>query len=221
MEKDEPGAEVEAGMVVFELPKEKKSTAGAADTLGSGGFTETFGLSSSEIFAFPLASEGGRKGSDEPPLEGVDVDWIGTSSPPFSSSSSPSSPSSAGATFCAEGMLGRVLKTNPGPFPPPKTRSCGGATAAFCFGAGSIDSKLEVPAPDVFCRLGAGRSDSSSSFSSPTSFGSAGSPMAIFLGARLVDLGGGSEILELDDPFDGGGRPSFGLEAVVVEGDVT
>lgn len=190
------------------IPNEKKSTGGAADRLGVGGFADAFGLSSKDTFALPLAKEGGRKGSDDMSLVAVlefagstCIDTLGSlpsscSCPRFSSVN----------TLCSGVVIGLALKINPDPFPPPKTRSGCGATGTFCFGAGSMVNNEEAPAP-VFCRFAAGRSSSMSSLSSLSSFESAGSPMVIFFGARFVALGGGSEILDEDELLvDGGGR---------------
>lgn len=140
MENDELGAEADvvavlelpicfvsraASLIPSYAPNEKKSTAGAADTLDNGSLIGASGLSSNDIFALPLANDRGRKGSEEPPLDDVDVGvfvdvgCVGSSP----SSSFSSSPSSTATLFRVEGVVDRVLKTSPGPFPPPNTRS--------------------------------------------------------------------------------------------------
>lgn len=179
------------------IPSEKKSTAGAADTLGAAGvFVGRCGIlpSSTEIFDRPFFNEGGRKA-----MELVVAVISSISLFVFVDANSASSPSSstllrAGATDGLE-----VLKTRPGPLPPPSTRSGAGSVGTFCFGAGSIDTSPDAPAPDSNRGFFAAGLSSSSLGSSP---GRAGSPIVIFFGPRLF-LGGGRErplpdALELD-----------------------
>lgn len=159
-------------------------------------FLAIFGWPSSAVFGLPWAREGGRKGSDGSLLAVlVGIRILGLSLL-FSSSSSPS----VKAVFTVDGAACRTLKANPGPFPPPKTRSCGGAAVVFCWGAGSMVNNEEAPAP-VLCRFAAGRSDSMPSCSSLSSLRSAGSPIVIFFDGRFVVLGGGSGMFDVDSGF--------------------
>ena len=83
-------------------------------------------------------------------------------------------------------------------FPPPRTRSgCGGLAGATCFGAGSIDSKLDTPAPfpSVRAFFVGGCSGSPSPSSGPL-FGF-GRSIVIFFG-RLACFGGGREIADFE-----------------------
>ena len=81
------------------------------------------------------------------------------------------------------------------PFPPPRTRSGrGGLAGATCFGAGSIDSKLDTPAPLPSVRAFFVGGCSGSSSPSPPWFG-LGRSIVIFFG-RLACFGGGREIAE-------------------------
>lgn len=194
---------------MYYLPSEKKSTANAADTLGVVVGRDGALSSSSEIFVRPFFSEGGRKTTEL--IAGAASSWslfndIGADS------DSDSSPSMTGAVGVIDDLV--ILNTSPGPLPPPKTRSGGGATAGpFCFGAGSIDKSAEAPAPFPESKRGffaAGLSSSSptSSLGSPDRVGG---PIVIFLGPRFV-LGGGKERPPLPfgsaivDFFAGGGN---------------
>lgn len=150
------------------LPREKKSVAG-----GGGGWYVGLGaglMSSTLILLLPLPSDGGRI-LDELALGGG-KDSAGASSYMSASSS------------CADGRAaasGNVLNTRPGRPPPPKTRSAGGGIGFFTFGAGSIDNKEDMPAPDSsrgFLAAGRGSSSSSPPCLLPLS---SGRPIAIFL----------------------------------------
>lgn len=81
------------------------------------------------------------------------------------------------------------------PFPPPRTRSgCRGLAGATCLGAGSIDSKLDTPAPFPSVRaFFVGGCSGSSSPSSP--FFGLGRSIVIFFG-RLACFGGCGELAE-------------------------
>lgn len=182
--------------VIFNIsnkPDEKSSTGGAADTLGAA-FLAGSHLSSSDVFGLPLTKEGGRKGSDDSLLAVlVGTKTLGPSSS-FSSSSSPS----VRAVLVYGKTVFRSLNFNPGPLPPPKTRSCGGgATVVFCLGVGSMFINEEAPAP-VLWRFAAGRSDSILSCSSLSFLESAGSPMAIFFDVRFVVLAEDSGVFDVD-----------------------
>lgn len=163
--------------------------------------------SSTETFDRPFPTDVGMKENDVDDDSGS-VSMLSLSvgyklDPP----ESPASPLFNG-TGVADGR--DVLNTSPGPLPPPNTRSGVGRVGFFCFGAGSIASNDEEPAPDSnrgFFAAGRSLSNSSSS-----SFGaeSAGRPMVIFLGP-LFGLGGGREIdeegagREIEDFLLGGG----------------
>ena len=146
--------------------------------------------SSSEIFVRPFFSEGGRKTTEL--VVGAASSWslfkdIGADS------NSASSPSMADPVCVILDDVG--LNTSPGPLPPPKTRSGGGASGGpFCFGAGSIEKSAEAPAPFPeskrgFFKAGLSSSSLASSLESPDRVGI---PIVIFLGPRFV-LGGGKE----------------------------
>lgn len=163
--------------------------------------------SSTETFDRPFPTDVGMKENDVDDDSGS-VSMLSLSvgyklDPP----ESPASPLFNG-TGVADGR--DVLNTSPGPLPPPNTRSGVGRVGFFCFGAGSIASNDEEPAPDSnrgFFAAGRSLSNSSSS-----SFGaeSVGRPMVIFLGP-LFGLGGGREIdeegagREIEDFLLGGG----------------
>jgi hypothetical protein len=198
------------------IPSEKKSTAGAADTLGAGRGGAV--PPSTEILDRPFFKEGGIKDTElvlefvcsESPFVVELKSWSASVAGPFGSSS---------ATAIDPGAAGGldILNTNPGPFPPPSTRSGGAVTGTFCLGAGSIESNKDLPAPTPESNLGlfaAGLSSSSLSSESP---GSVGSPIVIFFGPRF-DFGGGR-----DSPLPelGGGRDIkdfFGIVCLDVEG---
>ena len=85
---------------------------------------------------------------------------------------------------------GAELNERAGAFPPPRTRSgCGGSAGTTCFGAGSIDSKLDTPAPFPSVRAFFVGGCSGSSSPSPPLFGF-GRSIVIFFG-RLACFGGG------------------------------
>ena len=89
------------------------------------------------------------------------------------------------------------LNERAGAFPPPRTRSgCGIFVGTVCFGAGSIDSRLDTPAPFPSVRaLFIGGSCGSSSILSPLlGFGRS---IVIFFG-RLACFGGGREIPDFE-----------------------
>lgn len=171
------------------IPNEKKSTAGAADTFAGSFRGAPFGLppSSTDIFDRPLASDGGKK---EKELD------VSTEAGAVLSSliSSRLVVGSSSKLSIARGAAAReVLNTNPGPFPPPKTRSGAGSAATFCFGAGSIDNSDDAPAPDSSRGFfAAGLSSLKSSSSLSPAVDRLGSPIVIFFGPPFVVLGGGS-----------------------------
>ena len=167
--------------VLRNAPNEKKSTAGAADTLDAAGLVLP---SSTEIFDRPFFNEGGKKDTE------LVFDLGSSESPLVVRAGSASVEGSVGSTV-VDGL--DILNTSPGPLPPPRTRSGAGATGTFCLGAGNIDNSDDLPAPESKRGFFAGGLSSSSS--SP---GREGSPIVIFFGPRF-DFCAGFE-------FEGGGR---------------
>lgn len=178
------------------IPSPKKS----ADILdvGSLDFSVTLGFSSSkDMFALPLATEGGRNANEVD--EEVSPSNVGSSTPEMLSSSSTDN-----AVVAAAGL--KLLNTSPGPSPPPKTRSGAEGTGAFCFGAGNIDNRDEKPAPvPAFAFFAGGLSIITSSSLSSACF-KVGKLIAMvfffFIGPFVKD-GGGREI-ELFSDWIGG-----------------
>jgi hypothetical protein len=151
------------------VPKEKKSMPGVAGTARG---RDGPGVASSvDTLAFPLAIEAGMNR-----FGFVDVDVSGSSF----------------ANWGAE------WNERAGAFPPPRTRSgCEGFAGAVCFGAGSIDSKPDAPAPFLSVRaFFVGGWSASSSTSSPLlGFGRS---IVIFFG-RLACFGGGRETPDFEE----------------------
>ena len=194
-------------------PSEKKSVGGAADIgFGScvdddrGGFLEGLGVSR-DMLALPFLREGGRNEVDGPDR------LVGSSSSAF-----PVSLASTGEPPPGRRLLSEVRNTSPGPPPPPSTRSSFfSITGTSCFGAGSILSSEDLPAPVLGATRGffaGGPSSSSSSVG-----GREGRLMAIFLvrlgldGAEiLVELELEGSVREREDEAFGGGSASVDLE---------
>ena len=190
-------------------PKEKKSTAGAA---GVGRAFGNVGRSSVLTFALPRASDGGRNGTAADLEEAACGIGVASSNilpergARFVCAFSSCSSSTSSTVACFGGRFTPVLKTKPGPLPPPKTRS---GIGSLFFGAGSIENNDDEPAPISIRGFFAGGISSMSSLRS-LSFESSGNPMAIFFGAFF--FGTGSDRLEdVLDPEAGGGseRPVF------------
>ena len=150
--------------MIIVVPKEKKSTAGVGGAARGRDGPAT--VSSVDTLAFPLVIEFGMNS-----FGFATADVFGSSS----------------------ADRGAELNERAGAFPPPRTGSgCGGFAGATCFGAGSIDSRLDTPAPFPSLRaFFVGGCCASSSSSSPlVGFGRS---IVIFF-SRLACFGGGREI---------------------------
>jgi len=172
-------------------PSEKKSVAGVGKT--GRGAAAGFGRSSSDIFFLPFNDVGTKA------IDGVES---------TGSTDSGTSSGTLGAELATGSCdTGALLKTSPGPFPPPKTRCAGAGVGTACLGVGSIDISNEDPAPVFLFFAGGSSEDATGLWSSFSAGPSEGSVMAIFFGfvvlvvTGFVALGFG----------DGGGLESLSL----------
>lgn len=166
---------------------------------------------STGMFGLPFFRDGGKK--DNPVVEAWE-DSVDSSLPTcivscvgFISSLVSSLSESRLMPVCVRD----ASKTKPGPFPPPRTLSGAGMDGFFCFGAGSIVNKDDLPAPDS--RRGlfeGGFSSFRSSSSSVLGVDEVGRLMIIFFAFRLVFTRDGGGFV--DRTFVGGGtEDSFSL----------
>lgn len=194
----------------MEVPNEKKSTAGTEDA--SGGAVRAGGLvlppSSTDIFDLPFVKEGGRKENGVDNASGIDASCSleGRDSDSSRSASSSASPPLSRCDILVDAGARVVLNTNPGPVPPPKTRSGTGSVGFFCFGTGSMDNNDDSPAPDSNRGFfAAGLSSFKSSLLLSSVAVRVGRLIVIFFGPRF----GGRAVLEVR--ANGGGRGNAGF----------